>query len=286
LFIRWLAPPHNRPFAELVVLFMMFEPVTLLVVRQAWTEPIVLAFWAASMLATQKALAQSKGQKHDRLQTIAGVALGLLAAIKQYSPIMLIPPLLQTAFLKRPKRQLLIAVTAAAITVVPFLFWNPAEFLRDVVFLQFRQPFRLDSLSLPAAIARLRNDPELPALAFLPAFLAPFLLFMLAKPLPGRMDQIASTTAAGFIVFIFLNKQSFCNYYWLALGLIGAACALSESTPSCMAPTLVEYGSTATLLASKLPGAHRLNPRLMTGHATAAEVRCFGISPFSRTCTR
>ncbi len=228
LFIRWLAPSHNRAFAELAVLFMMFEPATLFVIRQAWTEPIVLAFWSAALLATRKALLQSKGRTFDFRQPLAGIMLGLLAAIKQYSPVMLVPPLLQTALLRRPKQQVLIAALAAAITIVPFLFWHFREFIRDVVVMQFHQPFRLDALSLLTVIARLRHVSELPAVALVPAFLLPYLLFILVRPTLGRMDQIASTSAAGFIVFVFLNKQSFCNYYWLALGLLCAACAFSH----------------------------------------------------------
>ena len=229
LFIRGLAPARHRALADMAALFLMFEPATLFVVRQAWTEPIVLAFWSAALLAAKKALPEAAARASNKSRWLSGIALGLLAAIKQYTPLILIPPLLQTAMHKRPKQQILIATACACITIVPFLLWNPYEFLRDIVFLQFKQPFRLDALSVLAAIARLRHVPSLPATALLPAFLVPWLIFIVAKPKPGRIDQIALTTAAGFITFIFLNKQSFHNYYWLALGLLCATCAASST---------------------------------------------------------
>jgi hypothetical protein len=229
LFMRALAPRRHRAFAEMAALFLVFEPTTLFVVRQAWTEPIVLAFWSAALLATKRALPVSNTGAPNNSPWVAGIALGLLAAIKQYSLIMLIPALLPTAMLKRPSRQILIALTCVSITILPFLLWNPHEFLRDVAFYQFRQPFRLDAMSALAAIARLRHVTVLPALALLPAFLLPWVIFFAARPKPGRIDQIASTTAAGFLVFIFLNKQSFHNYYWLALGLLCATCAANAT---------------------------------------------------------
>ncbi len=229
LFMRGLAPRGQRALADMAALFLMFEPVTLFVVRQAWTEPIVFAFWSGALLAIKRALPMANADAGSRSYWPVGVALGLLAAIKQYSPIMLLPPLLRTAMLRRGKRQILIAAAVAAVTLIPFFVWNPPEFLRDIVFLQFRQPFRLDSLSLLAVIARQRHVTSLPASAMLPAFLVPWLIFIVAKPKPGHIDQIASTTAAGFITFIFLNKQSFHNYYWLALGMLCAACAASTT---------------------------------------------------------
>ena len=229
LFMRGLAPARHRALADMAALFLMFEPATLFVVRQAWTEPIVLAFWSAALLAAKRALPESAANASNQSRWLSGIALGLLAAIKQYTPLMLIPPLLQTAMHKRPKQQILIATGCACITIVPFLLWNPLEFLRDIVFLQFKQPFRLDAMSLLAVIARLRHVPSLPAAALIPAFLVPWLIFLIAKPKPGRIDQIALTTAAGFITFIFLNKQSFHNYYWLALGLLCATCAANST---------------------------------------------------------
>lgn len=241
--IRWLAPPNHRSIAELSALFLMFSPVTLYVIQSAWTEPLVLVFWLGVLLTTRKVIERNAKNPDDRSQLWIAVTLGFLAVIKQYSVLVLLPPLLLAVQGRRRWRLALLASLVAAAICLPFFIWQPAEFISDVVLTQFRQPFRLDSQSLLAVIARLRSVRALPNYTLLPAFLAPVVVFALNRPSPGRLDQISRVTSAAFLLFIFLNKQAFCNYYWLALGLLCASCASVSSSEN--AAALATEGSRA-----------------------------------------
>jgi len=52
------------------------------------------------------------------------------------------------------RRALLIAASIAVLVTVPFALWDPVGVFRSVVWLQFVEPFRLDSLSLLSFLAR------------------------------------------------------------------------------------------------------------------------------------
>jgi hypothetical protein len=146
-----------------------------------------------------------------------------LAASKQTSLFLLLP----LAFVLPPsgrRKSLLAAAGVAAALLVPFALWDPAGFFRGLVRMQLWQPFRDDSLSLAALAAHLRPG-DYSALSLVGLALAAALL---AFCLRGRTDlpQAASTSAAAWILLLLLNKQAFCNYYWLAAGLLCAAVAL------------------------------------------------------------
>ena len=42
------------------------------------------------------------------------------------------------------------------------------------------------------------------------------------------LDQGVLTGAAAWLTLVLFNKQAFCNYYWLAVGLLCAATALGS----------------------------------------------------------
>ncbi len=208
-----LARAADGVAGELAALFVLFQPRTFFVLEQSWTEPLVLACFAGAALA----LSRWKGP------VLAGAALGLLAASKQTSLFLLLP----LAFVLPPsgrRKSLLAAAGVAAALLVPFALWDPAGFFRGLVRMQLWQPFRDDSLSLAALAAHLRPG-DYSALSLVGLALAAALL---AFCLRGRTDlpQAASASAAAWILLLLLNKQAFCNYYWLAAGLLCAAVAL------------------------------------------------------------
>jgi hypothetical protein len=209
----FLARAGEGVSGELAALFVLFQPRTFFVLEQSWTEPLVLACFAAAVLACLR----------WRGPLLAGAALGALAASKQTSPFMLVP----LAFALPPqgrRKALLIAAGVAAALLVPFALWDVGGFFRGVIRMQLLQPFREDSLSLSALLAHLwPADYGWLALVGLALSIA-----LLAACLRRNTSllQAAAAAAAAWFVLLLLNKQAFCNYYWLCVGLICATVAL------------------------------------------------------------
>jgi hypothetical protein len=89
--------------------------------------------------------------------------------------------------------------------------------------MQFLQPFRDDSLSLAALIAHLRPG-DYSALTLL-GLLSSAALFAACLRPGMRVAQAVPAAAAAWFLTLFLNKQAFCNYYWLCVGVLCAAVA-------------------------------------------------------------
>ncbi len=207
-----LARAGQGESGELAALFVLFQPRSLLVLEQSWTEPLMLACFAGVMLC----LALRKGP------LLTGAALGLLAASKQTSPFLVVPLAFALPAAGRRKTLLAAAAVAAAL-LLPFALWDARGFFRGVVLMQFLQPFRDDSLSLPALIAHLRPG-DYSALTLLGLLLSAALLAFNLRP-GMRVEQATSSAAAAWFLTLFLNKQAFCNYYWLCVGLLCATVA-------------------------------------------------------------
>ena len=175
----------------------------------------LLAALGGALLASRALVRGSGGA------TAVGVAGGVLAAAKQYSPILAIP----LAFALPPRarwRSIGIAAALTVATLLPFVLWDPGEFWRDVVAMQINQPFRLDALSwlVPIAVALQRP------VSAIWGFLGAGILFVLLLRPGNSLAQVLRVSTAAFITFVLFNKQAFCNYYWLAVGLLLFSTAL------------------------------------------------------------
>jgi len=205
------------------VLLILFEPMTVFVIKQGWTEPLVFLFWAATVVVSRPLL-DDMGSRPHRAIAWSAIALGLLAASKQYAPLFLVPPLIAGVPAFRRWRVLAIAAGVATAAIAPFFFWDPKEFVHDVVLAQFQQPLRLDALSLLAVWGRIVGKQQVPLMAVAGSFVAAAAIMVMARTLTGRLDKVTATSAAAWLSFVFLNKQAFCNYYWLGVSLLCVAC--------------------------------------------------------------
>ena len=224
----------SRPESELAALLVLFQPRMLYVAKVSWTEPVVLAAWAAALAALRRWRARA-----PRGALLAGLGGGLLLAAKQYAPLLALP---LAAAAPRPgaRKAALAASAIAAATVVPFALWNAGELWHDLAVAQVLQPFRMDALSWLAAWARWRGGtPPSAAFGFVAAALA------LALGLRRRPDLLrgALTAATAFLMLVLFNKQAFCNYYWLAAGLLASASVLEDGSPLHAEAKAAEAGS-------------------------------------------
>jgi hypothetical protein len=194
---------------ELAALLILFQPRTLHVLEQGWSEPIVLFGFALTVYAIARGVHW----------TLSGAALGLLAASKQYSAYLVLP----LAFALPVRRSLLVAAGVLIAVLAPFAIADPAGFWHGVVEFHFRMPFRTDSLSLTALGSRIFGAAVQPLAPAGPLLGAGLLAFFARRNLP--LSLACAAAAAAWSVVLMWNQQSFCNYWWLCSGLLAAAAA-------------------------------------------------------------
>ena len=199
--------------------------------EQSWTEPIVVLGLAAVVYAA------------CRNPRSVPWLFGALIALKQYL-VLALPAAVLLAQPRGDRRALIglfgVAAAVAAAVTVPFLLWNPAAFVKSVVTLQFRQPFRPDSLSFLAWWTTSGHPQPSVGIAFLVAGVVSALAVW---RLPRTAAGFSAALAATFFVFFAFNKQAFCNYYFF---VIGALCVtLAACTGSAQEAKVAQASSPA-----------------------------------------
>jgi hypothetical protein len=201
--------------AELAILAFLLQPRAFFVVEQAWTEPLVMAGVAATVLALVRWRERGTGW------IAAAFAGALLLSSKQYAPLIALP---FVPAIPRGRRLATVAVAAllTAILLIPFIVWDPGEFFRDVALMQVNQPFRFDALSWLVPVARAVGHP----VSATAGFIAAAVVLLLALRNDATPAHAARVSAAALLVFVLFNKQAFCNYYWLVMGLLAVSTSL------------------------------------------------------------
>jgi hypothetical protein len=203
--------PRGEAWADLLAVLLLFFPRGLFVLEQAWGEPLALPLLAGFALAHAR-----------RKDALAAVLLGLLFALKQY--FVLFAPLLLSLPGDRGRRALVAAAVAAS-TVLPFALLEPAGVWRNLVAHHVANPFRPDSLSLPAALST--AGIRVPSWVGLAAAALPYALL----PRVGRgTAELALVACLSLLGFFVLGRQAFCNYYYLVCG--AALVALAAGGPA------------------------------------------------------
>ena len=182
--------------ATLLMACALFQPSGQFVLEQAWGEPLAVPFLGAF------ALALSAGRMRS-----AAIALGLLCALKQHL-VLYLPALALLPGVGLPGATIALAVVAA--TYAPFALASPRHLWASLVLHHWHNPFRPDSLSLPAMVSN--------AGILLPAWLgfaATAASFAVLKGMPRRLGPLLFAASLQFLVFYVLGRQAFCNYYYL-----------------------------------------------------------------------
>jgi hypothetical protein len=207
--------------APLAATLLLTTPRGLFVIEQAWTEPLMLLAFGATIWAALRA------------PRTLPIMLGLLIATKQYM-IVAVP---LAWLLTQPEqrwgdwlRLVWIAIAVATIVTLPFALWNVDGFVRSVITLQFHERFRLDSLSLltwivyarPFSLTASERLVQVSALALVGGLLIS--LWRASRTPAGFAAAVALTLIGVFVC----SKKAFCNYYFLALGLMCASIAATD----------------------------------------------------------
>jgi hypothetical protein len=245
--------------SALATLLLLFTPRVFMIIEMGWTEPFVVLLLAATLFCA------------CRFPRVTPYVLGLLLASKQYT-VFLIPlaALLLRHFAdpshplacgfadpnarpasrplnhpdsrhdRFPYRDYFIflfkALLVAAAVSLPLVLWNLNAFLFSAVKLQLIQPFRKDSISYLAWFAWVVSEPWATRLAGIAFFAALAATIVALRLCPRSPQGFAAATAFVYLAFLALNKQPFCNYYFLVIAAFASAVAIS--TPSHPTPTI------------------------------------------------
>ncbi len=197
--------------SKLAACLLLTTPRIWFVIEQGWTEPIGIFLLALTVYLL------------IRSPIAAGLAAGLFVVTKQYLGFTGLAVVRMVFITTRrwPWTMLAVAVAAAAITL-PLALWHPNAFMRNVVWLQTLEPFRVDSLSYLSWAARegMGNGSYLWAVGA--ASVAAVLTSFATRNSPtGFAASVAFTT---FTMFAFGSK-AFCNYYFFVIGALCCAIA-------------------------------------------------------------
>jgi hypothetical protein len=197
------ARPGRVGFAAAALL--LFTPRGFFVLEAGWTEPFAVVFLAATVFCA------------CRSRRSLPVPLGLLVASKQYlAMVLLAAPLL------RPRRRVLLlkVVSVAAVVTLPLALWNAGAFIHSALLLQFRQPFRADSLSYLVPLSHLGFGTPPAWIGFAAAGAAAILAL---RRCPRTPAGFAAAVGLILLALFAFNKQAFCNYYHLVIGALCCA---------------------------------------------------------------
>jgi hypothetical protein len=241
---------YSRPgmIATLAAILLLTSSRVFMVIQLGWTEPLVIVWLAATIFSA------------CRYPRATPYLLGLLLAAKQYT--IFIPPL--AALLVTPRftwreygKLLLKAFLVAAIVSLPLILWDVHAFLRSAVTLQLKQPLREDALSYLLWYYWHVDKETARAMTWLP-----FAGVMIAIPLamwlwPKNAGGFAGAVAVVYFTFFALNRQAFCNYYFLVIAAMCCAIATIDQPTSAEAdptgfPTIPAEPAAGELVAMAL----------------------------------
>jgi hypothetical protein len=219
-----------------VALLFLTTPRLPFAVEWGWTEPVLCALFVWTLVAVQR-------------RGWARVLLGATLMLSKQYVVLLVP---LGRWLGVTRRNVWWGLVPVGITAA-FAAWDPRAFWESTVALQFRQPFRPDALSLPAAWFHLTGQR-------LPGLLGPIAGCGVSAAMAvwggGRRGagdvgageagakgelgahRFAVGSAVSLLIFFALSKQAFANYYVL---VIAAWCAVlvlecQSTTSSSSAP--------------------------------------------------
>ena len=203
-FLIFAARPHWQTLG--IVCLLLVNPLTVWVITQSWTEPLVLCTlcWVV-YLASRKS-------------RWLPLAVGLFLASKQYTVLALpfVPFLLPQGRWKDHLRLASQAILIVLAVSAPLALWNLRSFWADIVVFLMHVPYRPDSLIFGAPA------PLPVAWSLVGAGLA--IVFSLAKS-PRHPAMFAGCFGFTFLIFVCLSKGAFANYYFLISSLFWTAAA-------------------------------------------------------------
>lgn len=213
---------YARPsrFSFLAATLFLFMPQVFYMLALCWTDAFVVLLFAAVLFVACRA------------PRFSSVPLGLLFAVKQYlflgAPLaFLLVPLDETnaRSQKNVWKLLGMSLLVALVISLPLILPARHEFLRNAVLLNFKNPFRPDSLNFAALWNALTGKPPSSLIGFILIIPTYWLIVRCAPRTPAGY---AGATALFYFVFFLFGRQAFLNYYFFIFAALCAAIAVAE----------------------------------------------------------
>jgi hypothetical protein len=196
---------------------LLLAPRVVFHLEQGWTEPFPIVLLALTVWVAL------------RRPAIAWLPLGLLMGSKQHMVLGLVfAPMLMRDTNRRVVIFMAKAVGVAALVTLPFALLDLDAFVRSAVLLQFREPFRLDSLSFTRELLQwgipLDKQGAL-ALSLSAGVVGIGLSWWRAPRTPAGF---AASLALTLFLLTAFGKKAFLNYYFLVVAFLLVAIAASS----------------------------------------------------------
>jgi hypothetical protein len=201
--------------AMLAASVLLTTPRVWFVIEEGWSEPVGVFLLALTVVLMKWS------------PIAAGWAAGIFAMTKQYFGVLAVA-MVRLIFI-RPRQWPWIAfgvIFAAAAVTLPFALWHPNAFMRNVIWLQTREPFRGDSLSYLAWAASLGMGQGSFFWAIGAGTVAVITTAFATRNTPEGFAASVAMTTFSFFAF---GSKAFCNYYFF---VIGALCCAIAALPS------------------------------------------------------
>ncbi len=181
------------------------SPLALLTVVSSWVEPLLLM--AVMFLVWSFARGRSG---------VAVTGVVVLLTVKQYALVFL--PLERLLRRRLGWKPILVGTGIATVLVGGFLVLDPSAFWRSVVELQFKQPYRADSLSLGVDLVNAGLPISGTALSIMALVAGLAASFWVRFTAPTTACWLALGIGCSLLATVLLSKQAFVNYYLLIHG--------------------------------------------------------------------
>jgi hypothetical protein len=200
-------------------------PTAIPMLTGAWTEPTLVALLACLILGLER-----------HRDALVAVSLGLFLASKQY--VVLAIPIFWLIRRLVSRRAVVVGMGIAAAIIMPFFLIDPAAFLRTILAIQVKTPFRPDSISLLTWSVNEFGWPPPWTFGVLPLLFGGLTAIALAIRAPRTPAAFAGSFGLTLLVTVLLSRASFMNYYFLVSGAFLIAAVAWPTVPEPASPKL------------------------------------------------
>ncbi len=201
----WRDKNFGRQFSFLLGLLILFQPLSLYMTEQSYTEPLILL----ELVLFYYFLTQG--------QRWAGLILGIGLATKQYFVLSLLFLREKLNINSRWRKYLLPMIATTTAIIGPFFLINKKDFIYDTILIFGIFPPRYDGLSFFSTLFHLF---KIQYSAFLAIAIWILSGIFLAKSAPEWRNNFIVKIAIFLLVFFYFNKWGYLNYYYLVANLL------------------------------------------------------------------
>ena len=218
--VRALRNDRGSTVAFAAFLVLASTPVWPVIWLASWTEPMSLGLVLTATVFWRRVV-------------LSGIALGLAVASKQYFVFLL--PLLLLHREQPHMKRIAVAISAAAVTVLPFLIINPTAFFTATILNPARIGFRPDTQSIAGLLNASGISFELPTWAWFVVGLG--VAYALGR---GSASRGSFVGRAGIVLgVVFMTGLAFPNYWFLIFTMLAMGAVMSEADDRDPLPTRI-----------------------------------------------